>query len=130
MRIQPGIVFIAPDDYHLQVTSGGRVQLHRGAMVNHVRPSVNVLFESIGQTYGARSIGVLLTGMGEDSAQGLRAIRQAGGLTIAQDEATSVVYGMPKAAAELGACSTILPLDQIAALLVRTVMRSRPVLSV
>jgi len=126
-RIQASTVYIAPDDYHLQVIGTGRLQLVHSAPVNHVRPSVNMLFESVGRVYGARAVGVLLTGMGEDGARGLHTIRRQGGFTIAQDETTSVVYGMPKAAAELGACSTILPLDQIATFLVRLVMRSRQV---
>lgn len=128
-RIQPGIVYIAPDDRHLLITAGGRLRLADGALVNHVRPSVDVLFESIGPLYGARALGVLLTGMGEDGARGLRAIRQHGGFTLAQDESTSVVYGMPKAAAELGACNAILPLDRIAPFLVQTVMRHRNLVS-
>lgn len=124
-RIQPGIVYIAPDACHLLVAKDRRLQLNTNALVNHVRPSANVLFESIGRVYSARAIGILLTGMGEDGALGLRAIHQSGGLTIAQDEATSIVYGMPRAAAELGACSTILPIDQIAAFLVHTIMHRR-----
>ncbi len=124
-RLRPGVVFIAPDDYHLTVENGGWLGLAQSAPVNHVRPSVNVLFHSVGQIYGATAVGILLTGMGEDGASGLRTIRQHGGVTIGQDEATSVVYGMPKAAADLDACSTILPLKQIAAYLLRVVMRSR-----
>jgi two-component system chemotaxis response regulator CheB len=124
-RLRPGVVFVAPDGSHLSVENGGWLGLATSAPVNHVRPSVNVLFHSVGQIYGAAAVGILLTGMGEDGASGLRTIRQHGGVTIGQDEATSVVYGMPKAAAELDACSTILPLEQIAAYLVRVVMRSR-----
>lgn len=122
-RIQPGTIYIAPDDQHLSVDRGGRLRLTRDTMVNHVRPSADILFDSVAQTYGATAVGVLLTGMGEDGARGLLTIHQRGGFTIAQDEASSVVYGMPKAAAQLGACSTILPLDQIASTLVRTVAR-------
>lgn len=124
-RIRPGVVYIAPDDLHLTIGATGRLFLDGGELVNHVRPSVNVLFESVARVFGPAAVGVLLTGMGEDGARGLRAIRQRGGVTIAQDEATSVVYGMPRAAAEMGACSTILPLDQIAAYLTRIVAAGR-----
>ncbi len=124
-RIRPGVVYVAPDDRHLTVSATGRLCLDAGALVNHVRPSVNVLFDSVARVMGPAAVGVLLTGMGEDGARGLRAIRQRGGVTIAQDEATSVVYGMPKAAAEMEACSTILPLDQIAAYLTRIVAGGR-----
>ena len=126
-RIRPGVVYVAPDDRHLTISAGGRLCLDTGELVNHVRPSVNVLFDSVARVVGPAAVGVLLTGMGEDGARGLRAIRQRGGVTIAQDEATSVVYGMPKAAAEMGACSTILPLDQIAAYLARIVAGGRAV---
>jgi two-component system chemotaxis response regulator CheB len=124
-RIQPGTVYIAPDDRHLYVDQSGHLRLNHGLLVNHVRPSIDILFESIGVHYGGNAVGVLLTGMGEDGARGLLTIRRHGGFTIAQDEASSVVYGMPKAAVELGACSTILPLDEIASVLVRAGARRR-----
>jgi two-component system chemotaxis response regulator CheB len=95
--------------------------LNNGPQINHVRPSVDVLFESIARFHGAETIAVLLTGMGEDGAAGMKAIHDRGGLTIAQDEATSVVYGMPKAAAKLGAADHVLPLGQIAPVLVEIV---------
>ena len=124
-RVRPGVIYVAPDDRHLTVGATGRLCLDAGELVNHVRPAVNVLFDSVARVFGPAAVGVLLTGMGEDGARGLRAIRQRGGVTIAQDEATSVVYGMPKAAAEMEACSTILPLDQIAAYLTRIVAGGR-----
>ena len=124
-RIRPGVVYLAPDDQHLTLSAGGRLRLDHGELVNHVRPSINVLFDSVARSTGATALGVLLTGMGEDGARGLRAIRQRGGVTLAQDELTSIVYGMPKAAAEMDACSTILPLDQIAAYLTHVVAGGR-----
>jgi len=85
------------------------------------RPSATALFESVAQTYGARAVGVLLTGMGGDGAQGLKALWDAGGLTIAQDEATCVIFGMPKQAIALGAATEVLPLPQIGTRLVELV---------
>ena len=105
-------VVIAPGDWHLAVRSG-RLRLHKEVERHSCRPSVDVLFESIAAEYGPRGLGCLLTGMGRDGAAGLLDIRKAGGITIAQDEATSVIYGMPREAAALGAAQHILPLPEI-----------------
>jgi two-component system chemotaxis response regulator CheB len=113
-RLRPGTIYFAPDDTHIELVGRNLLDLNSGPMLNHVRPSVDVLFNSVAKYSAAETVAVLLTGMGEDGATGLKAIHDAGGLTIAQDEATSVVYGMPKAAALLGAVDHILPLDQIA----------------
>jgi two-component system chemotaxis response regulator CheB len=113
-HIRPGEVYFAPDDQHLVFVSRGVLGLSREPTVSHVRPSATVLFKSAARFYGAEVAGVLLTGMGDDGAAGLKAIRDKGGLTVVQDEATSVVYGMSKAAVELGAVEHILPLEQIA----------------
>ena len=115
-----GQVLIAPGDQHMilvRSTQGYHVELLSTERVNRHRPSVDVLFRSVAQTAHSDSTGVLLTGMGADGAQGLLAMEQAGALTIAQDEATSVVYGMPKAAHELGAVQEVLPLPNISAFL-------------
>ena len=112
-----GRVAMAPPGQHLVVRSG-RLHLSRAPERHSCRPSVDVLFESIAAEYGAAAIGCLLTGMGHDGALGLQAMRKAGALTIAQDEATSVVYGMPREAVLLGAARQVLPLDEIAAALV------------
>lgn len=109
----PGCVLVAPPEFHMAVV-GDRVHLHDGPERHSCRPSVDVLFESIATTYGARAAGCLLTGMGRDGAAGLLAMRQAGGQTIAQDEATSVVFGMPREAIALGAALHVLPLGAIA----------------
>jgi two-component system chemotaxis response regulator CheB len=93
------------------------VQLDAGPPVNRHRPSVDVLFESIAQAAGVNSVGVILTGMGDDGADGLLAMRRAGAATIAQDEATSVVFGMPKEAILRGAAQDVVPLGRIAAAL-------------
>jgi two-component system chemotaxis response regulator CheB len=107
-----GRVVMAPGDRHLLVR-GGQFRLTRDAERHSCRPSVDVLFESLAAEYGAQAAACLLTGMGSDGAAGLLAIRRAGGLTIAQDEATSVIYGMPREAVALGAATHVLPLPQI-----------------
>lgn len=111
-----GRVAMAPPDQHLRL-EGGRFRLTREPERHSCRPSVDVLFESVAAGYGAASIACLLTGMGRDGAAGLLQIRQAGGMTFAQDEATSVVYGMPREAALLGAACRVLPLGDIGAAL-------------
>ena len=108
-----GRVVMAPPDSHLELR-GGSLRLTRGAERHSCRPSVDVLFESVAREAGPAVAGCLLTGMGRDGAEGLLAIRRAGGATLAQDEATSVVYGMPREAALIGAAERILPLPQIA----------------
>lgn len=105
-------VLMAPPDLHMAVRDG-RISLLATSERHSCRPSVDVLFESIAREYGPSAVACLLTGMGRDGAQGLLAIRQAGGTTIAQDEASSVVFGMPKEAIVLGAADQVLPLGQI-----------------
>jgi two-component system, chemotaxis family, protein-glutamate methylesterase/glutaminase len=107
-----GRVAMAPPDQHLSVT-GKRFRLTRDAPRHSCRPSVDVLFESVASEYGASAVACLLTGMGRDGATGLLAIRRAGGFTMAQDESTCVVYGMPREAALLGAVDRVLPLPSI-----------------
>ena len=110
----PGVggVLMAPPDRHL-VVEHGRLRLNADAERHSCRPSVDVLFESFAREVGESGAGCLLTGMGRDGAAGLLAIRRAGGLTLAQDEATSVIYGMPREAARLDAVDCVLPLDHI-----------------
>jgi two-component system chemotaxis response regulator CheB len=109
---QKGGVLMAPPDRHL-ILRDGRLWLTDDAERHSCRPSVDVLFESSAREHRAAAVAALLTGMGRDGAAGLLAIRRAGGLTIAQDEATSVVYGMPREAVLLGAAERILPLAEI-----------------
>lgn len=116
-RLEVGRVLIAPGDRHLEI-SRGRAHLQGGAAVDGFRPSVSTLFHSAAASYGSRACGVLLTGMGKDGADGLLALRKAGALTIAQDEASCAVFGMPRAAIGLGAVEQVLPLGRIAAALV------------
>jgi two-component system, chemotaxis family, protein-glutamate methylesterase/glutaminase len=107
-------VWIAPDGAHLLLDSSHRLVLDRDTVhAGFHRPSGNVLLRSLAETAGSRAVAVVLTGMGRDGAHGVTAVRKAGGVTIAQDEATSAVYGMPKAAAESGA-ELVLPLEDIA----------------
>jgi len=112
----PGVALIAPGDYHMLLKrSGARyfVNVKSGPMVHRQRPAVEVLFRSVARSAGSNAVGVLLTGMGEDGAQGLLEMRQAGAFTIAQDEASCVVFGMPRAAIELGGAERVVSLDKI-----------------
>lgn len=117
-RILPGHAFVAPGGLHLRVEKHGAhwiCRLDNGPLINQHRPSVDALFESVAASAGRNAVGVILTGMGSDGAKGLKMLRDAGAWTAAQDEATSVVWGMPGSAVRLGAASTVLPLDRIAA---------------
>jgi two-component system chemotaxis response regulator CheB len=124
-RLEPGVVYLATDDHHLVVTSPETIAVVNGPRVAGHRPSVTALFSSLAEVLGAQAIGVVLTGMGNDGAQGLRKMRAAGAHTIAQDEATSIVYGMPKAAVEAGGVKTVLSVDQVAPVLVALVSSPR-----
>lgn len=115
-RGQPGVL-LAPGDRHL-IVQRGRLWVTDTPPLLSCRPSVNLLFESVATALGAGAIGGLLTGMGRDGATGLAALRRAGAMTLAQDEASSVVYGMPREAALLGAAARILPLDAFSRTLV------------
>jgi two-component system chemotaxis response regulator CheB len=110
----PGRAYLAPDDFHLCIASGNRLALNRDEPVNGMRPSVSVLFRSLAQTFGGESAAVLLTGMGRDGAEAMRLLSDAGALTVAQDEDSSVVFGMPGAAVRLGAARHVLKPEQIA----------------
>lgn len=115
--LQPGHIYIAPgNDRHLVLSTAEKLvtRLMPGDLISGHRPSIDALFESVAKLIGPSAVGILLTGMGADGARGLLAMRKAGSRTIAQDEATCTVYGMPRAAAELGAAEKILPLPRIA----------------
>jgi two-component system chemotaxis response regulator CheB len=111
---KPGAVLLAPDDYHMRVNDRGIVELSKGPPYKGLRPSANHLFRSLAQAYGARAMGIVLTGMGDDGAEGLAELHSAGGLTVAQDEQSCVVYGMPREAIIRNAVDRVLTLDQIA----------------
>ena len=120
--LAPGKVFIAPGDYHLEVSQRGQakvVHLHKGPPENSCRPAVDVLFRSVANVFGGRSVGVIMTGMGHDGLAGAKLMKEKGALIIAQDEATSVVYGMPRAVIEAGLADYILPLGEIANFLLK-----------
>lgn len=112
-RLVKSEIFVSPSHQHLLVKPSGVVQLDDGAPVGGFKPSCDLLLRSVAQSFGSKAIGVVLTGMGKDGARGLKDIRDAGGHTIAQDEATSVVFGMPKEAIALGAAEQTLPLEAI-----------------
>jgi chemotaxis methyl-accepting protein methylase len=111
-------VHVSPADRHLGVTAGPRLTVTAGEPIEGYRPSANHLFRSVADVFGAAAAGVVLTGMGRDGADGLLALRRAGGLAIAQDQATSIVYGMPRQALLRGAAEEVLPIEDIAGALV------------
>lgn len=111
---KPGQVYVAPGDRHLLLSSAGTLKLSAEPPLGNQRPSATMLFQSMAHSLGRRGLGVILTGMGEDGAQGLVELRQAGGYAVAEDESTAVVYGMPAAAARMGGVNVSLPLDLIA----------------
>jgi two-component system, chemotaxis family, protein-glutamate methylesterase/glutaminase len=113
-KIQPGTVYIAPDDRHMVVNHVGHLALSPAPAVGGHRPSVTPLFESVAESFGPAAIGVILTGMGADGAAGMKKLCDAGGMTIAQDQNSCVVYGMPKEAIALNAVRSVVPLDNIA----------------
>jgi two-component system chemotaxis response regulator CheB len=116
-RVLAGHALIAPGNHHMRLTREGAVygvQLGDDPPVNRHRPSVDVLFDSCAEAAGGNAIGIIMTGMGDDGARGLLAMRRAGARTLAQDEATSVVFGMPREAIALGAAERVLPLNQLA----------------
>jgi two-component system chemotaxis response regulator CheB len=116
-RILPGYAYIAPGHSHLLLRRSGAhyiAELNQGPLVNRHRPSVDVLFRSVANIAGANALGIILTGMGKDGVQGMLEMKQAGSHTIAQDEASCVVFGMPKEAIAAGAVREVLPLQNIA----------------
>ncbi len=116
-RVLPGQALIAPGGKHMQLARSGAqyvVEIKDGPLVNRFRPSVDVLFRSVARFAGKNAMGVIMTGMGDDGARGLKEMHDAGAFTLAQDEATCVVYGMPKAAVKHGGVDQVLPLTALA----------------
>jgi two-component system chemotaxis response regulator CheB len=121
-RLHPHTVYIAPPDYHLLVNPDGTLSLSHSELVHFLRPSADLLFESVAASFKERAIAVVLTGTGSDGAMGIQAIKKMGGTVIAQDEGTSEFFGMPSAAIKTQNVDFILPLDEVAGALV-TLMR-------
>ncbi len=124
--VLPGRVLIAPGNFHMVLRRSGetmRVQIKDGPQVCYQRPSVDVMFASVAEAYGANAIGVILTGMGADGAQGLLRMKRAGAATIAQDEGSCVVFGMPREAIRTGAVDQVLPLSQVSGAILQKVKR-------
>ena len=119
--LRPGSVYIAPPDHHLLVNRG-TLSLTQTELVHFLRPSADLMFESLAAAYGSGVIGVVLTGSGSDGSAGLRAVKDRGGTTIAQDEATSEFFAMPQAAIRTGCVDFVLRLEEIAPALVTLVM--------
>lgn len=121
-RIRPGLALIAPGGQHLSITRNGayyQAVVKPGPAVNRHCPSVDVLFRSVAKVAGANAIGIIMTGMGDDGARGLLEMQQAGATTYAQDEASCVVFGMPKEAIKRGAADHIVPLDQVPSIIMK-----------
>jgi two-component system chemotaxis response regulator CheB len=125
--LRDGRIYVAPGNFHMTVTAEGtqrRVRLDRNPPENFCRPAVDPMLRSLAAIYGPRLLAVILTGMGSDGAKGCEAVVAAGGHVVAQDEASSVVWGMPGAVATRGLCSAVLPIDEISGYLRRQVLRS------
>lgn len=122
-RLQPGTVYLSPEDRHLGVAGKQRIALASTPPIAGFRPSASHLFESVARAFGSRTLGVVMTGMGSDGLDGARTLHAAGGTLFVQDESSSVVYGMPRVIHEAGLASLTLPLSQIAPAMIRLVMK-------
>jgi len=125
-RLHPATVFIAPPNLHLLVNPDGTLSLTESELVHFLRPSADLLFESVAASYQDRAVAVVLTGTGSDGAMGVQAIKKMGGTVIVQDEKTSEFSGMPGAAIHTGSVDFVLPLDEIASALVTLIMKGEP----
>ena len=119
--LEPGVVYVAPDDRHIGVSDGRYVLTSSRAPIAGFRPSATFLFQSVAESFGVQAAGVILTGMGNDGLDGLRSLKAAGGMVVAQDEASSIVYGMNAAAIEANLADAVVPLEDIPARLVSMV---------
>jgi two-component system, chemotaxis family, protein-glutamate methylesterase/glutaminase len=130
VKLEPGVALLAPGDWHMELERSGDAMLirtHQGPQENSCRPAVDVLFRSAASSYRCRVLAVVLTGMGQDGLRGCEMVKAAGGQIIVQDEATSVVWGMPGYVVQAGLADRVFPLDQIAGEIVRRATRARPV---
>ena len=131
--VEPGYAWIAPGGYHMAIARDGgaiRLQTHQDARENSCRPAVDVLFRSVAAVYGPHALAVVMTGMGQDGLRGCEQIQAAGGHVLAQDESSSVVWGMPGGVARAGLADQVLPLDQLGAEIIDRVYRHRQLASV
>ena len=119
----PGTVYFAKDDFHLEINQSGRFIMTKKPPLRGHRPSVSITFSSVAKYYRDSALGVILTGMGNDGVEGIKDISKAGGITIAQDEKTSIVFGMPKQAIISGAVQYILPLEEIPIKLLKAIKK-------
>lgn len=124
-RLKPGIVYVAPPNRHLLVNPDGTLSLSQSELVHFVRPSADLLLESLAGSYRKRAIAVVLTGTGSDGNMGVRAIKKMAGVVIAQDKTSSEFFGMPGAAIDTGEVDFILPLEKIASAIVHLVLTGR-----
>lgn len=124
-KMHPSTIYIAPPNYHLLVNSDRSLSLSQSAKVHFVRPSADILFQSVAESYKERAIAVVLTGGDMDGSQGVKAIKKMGGTVIVQDEATSTVFGMPAAAIATGCVDYILPLNEIATAITKLVIEGK-----
>lgn len=124
--LRPGTVFIAPPNFHMFVNPGGIISLSSSERIHSVRPSAEHLFESVAANYRTQAIGVVLTGGDGDGSRGIQLIKKMGGKTMAQDEATSEHFSMPRAAIATGAIDFVLPLNEIAPTLVKLLSQAEP----
>src|SRR5262249_32384423 len=127
--VQAGRIYVAPGDFHMVVDGSGAqktIRLNKEPPENFCRPAVDPMFRSVARAWGSAVLSIVLTGMGTDGAKGGQAVVAAGGTVLAQDEATSVVWGMPGAAAAAGICSAVLPLPEIAPYVARLAARGSP----
>ena len=120
---QPGTIYLCPGSHHLRLSSTGKIVLDAGARIDGYRPCADVAFETIAAYAHTLAIGVVLTGMGGDAARGAKAVKSAGGYVIAQDEATSIIFGMPAEAIKLGAVDEVTPLDDISTAIERRITK-------
>ncbi len=124
-RPEPGVIYVAPPDWHLLSNLDGSFALDQTHLVHYVRPSADVLFISLAAAFRTRAIAVVLTGTGSDGESGVRAIKKEGGFVIAQDEGSSEYFGMPGSAISTGCVDLVLPLDNIAPVLIDLVMAGK-----
>jgi len=128
MMLEPGVAYIAPGNYHMTVRpKEGKVvlQMNQEPPVNYCRPSVDVLFRSVAEVYGGETLGIIMTGMGQDGLNGIRAMKSKGAMVFAQDQASSVVWGMPSFVVREGLADCVLPLDEMRAAIEECVMKGK-----